>query len=45
MNEATVLSQTLQLAAIGIPIMFCVIAIFIGLIKLLWMVFPYKEEE
>lgn len=39
----TAVDQALTLMAIGLPVMFAVIFLFIGVIKLLFKVFPDKE--
>ncbi|HWQ75591.1 MAG TPA: hypothetical protein VN441_09765 [Syntrophomonas sp.] len=41
----TSVQQALQVMAIGLPVMFGVILIFIGVIKLLFVIFPDKDEE
>jgi hypothetical protein len=43
--EPNSVQQALQTMAICLPIMFGVIIIFIGMIKLLFVVFPNKEDE
>ncbi|NLI92615.1 MAG: hypothetical protein GX434_10555 [Peptococcaceae bacterium] len=39
------ITQSLQLMLIGLPIMFGVILLFMGLTVLITKVFPYKPEE
>lgn len=39
------ISQSIQLLSIGLPVMFAVILLFMGLTVLITKVFPYKSEE
>lgn len=40
----TAVEQALQVMAIGLPVMFGVIILFIGVIKLLFVIFPEDNE-
>jgi hypothetical protein len=39
------ISQAIQLLSIGVPVMFGVIFLFMGLTVLITKVFPYKPDE
>lgn len=43
--EQSVVSQALQVMAIGLPVMFAVILLFMMVAKLLVMLFPAKDED
>lgn len=43
--EQSVVSQALQVMAIGLPVMFAVILLFMLIAKLLVMLFPARDDE
>lgn len=43
--EQSVISQALQVAVIGLPVMFAVIALFMVVAKVLVMLFPEKGNK